>query len=220
MKEQFYFNFNFAQEFSLPTDTFYSVSPHHSGIYPVLNNLFELWSKIWKVKVTSTEEYPHLRPSHLRRGFIHKNIMVLPRQTCGIFTHTNFFKNYPNEIKTLLAKMYGGEIFQTILFNRINIFMTHMTNFANDRLGIFVFKNLFKYFKQKTNIKFIFKLPTQLAIDYFNYNRDEIEPIWTNPCYDKHHMAIWSLNNSCLKFPKLIILGPQKTGLKNYFKNF
>lgn len=29
------------------------------------------------IKFRSTEEYPHLRPARLRRGFIHRGIMVL-----------------------------------------------------------------------------------------------------------------------------------------------
>ena len=188
------------------------MSPHHSGIYPVSNSLFDLWSKIWMIKVTSTEEYPHLKPSHLRRGFVYKNIMVLPRQTCGIFTHTNFIRSYPEGIQSLYSKIYGGEIFRTVLFNRINIFMTHMTNYANDRLALFVFKNLFNFLSQRTNLKFVFKSPIKLANDYFSLHSNEIEPIWTNPCNDKHQMAIWKLNQSCHNFPKLIILGPQKTG--------
>ncbi|RNA25299.1 bifunctional heparan sulfate N-deacetylase N-sulfotransferase 1 [Brachionus plicatilis] len=212
LKEQLYFNFFFAQEHGLPANTFYAVSPHHSGVYPVSNSLYELWARIWMIKVTSTEEYPHLRPAHLRRGFVHKKIMVLPRQTCGIFTHTNFFTTYPKGIANLLSKLYGGEIFQSVLFNRINIFMTHMTNYGNDRLALFVFKNLFKFLIKRTNLKFSFKPALQLAIDYFNFHKDEVQPTWTSPCIDRHHMAIWSPNKTCQSFPKLIILGPQKTG--------
>lgn len=33
----------------------YSVSPHHSGVYPIYNSLYKLWKKIWNVSVTSTE---------------------------------------------------------------------------------------------------------------------------------------------------------------------
>lgn len=54
----------------------YAVSPHHSGVYPVHSQLYEAWKNIWGIQVTSTEEYPHLRPARHRRGFIHNDIQV------------------------------------------------------------------------------------------------------------------------------------------------
>lgn len=69
-------NKQFAKEHGIPTVSGYSVSPHHSGVYPVHEGLYEAWKRVWNIKVTSTEEYPHLRPARLRRGFIHRNIMV------------------------------------------------------------------------------------------------------------------------------------------------
>ena len=56
--------------------TGYSVSPHHSGVYPVHDPLYDAWRRVWGVRVTSTEEYPHLRPDRRRRGFIHRGVMV------------------------------------------------------------------------------------------------------------------------------------------------
>jgi heparan sulfate N-deacetylase/N-sulfotransferase NDST2 len=69
-------NKQFAKDHGIPTGSGYSVSPHHSGVYPVHEGLYEAWKKVWNVKVTSTEEYPHLRPARLRRGFVHRGIMV------------------------------------------------------------------------------------------------------------------------------------------------
>lgn len=54
----------------------YAVAPHHSGVYPVHNQLYEAWKSVWGIKVTSTEEYPHLRPARYRRGFMHNGIKV------------------------------------------------------------------------------------------------------------------------------------------------
>lgn len=70
-------NKQFAKDHGIPTGSGYSVSPHHSGVYPVHEGLYEAWKRVWNIKVTSTEEYPHLRPARLRRGFIHRNIMVI-----------------------------------------------------------------------------------------------------------------------------------------------
>lgn len=63
----------------------YAVAPHHSGVYPVHMQLYDAWKKVWGIKVTSTEEYPHLKPARFRRGFIHSGISVralIMQQTC------------------------------------------------------------------------------------------------------------------------------------------
>ena len=54
----------------------YAVAPHHSGVYPIHQPLYDAWAEVWGVMVTSTEEYPHLRPDHMRRGFVHNDIKV------------------------------------------------------------------------------------------------------------------------------------------------
>ncbi len=172
------------------------------------------------MKATSTEEYPHLKPGYMRKGFIYKGVMVAPRQTCGIFTHTQFKDKYPNGINKLVEIINGGELFQTVLVNRVLIFMTHMTNYGNDRLGLFVFKNLFEFVTKWTNIDFTNLAPLKLVKKYFEIYPEDSDPIWTNPCYDKRHLNIWYLNRSiCNNFPKIIIVGPQKTGnFKNFFQ--
>lgn len=65
-----------SQDHGIPTDMGYAVAPHHSGVYPVHSQLYEAWKNVWGIKVTSTEEYPHLRPARYRRGFIHNGIQV------------------------------------------------------------------------------------------------------------------------------------------------
>jgi len=46
---------------------------------------------VWDIEVTSTEEYPNLRPARRRRGFVHAGISVLPRQTCGLYTKVSAY---------------------------------------------------------------------------------------------------------------------------------
>ena len=38
--------------------------------------LYTAWKQVWNISVTTTEEYPHLRPDYSRRAFIHSDIMV------------------------------------------------------------------------------------------------------------------------------------------------
>lgn len=205
-------NYAFAKEHHIPTDSGYSISPHHSGVYPAHEVLYEAWKKVWNIKVTSTEEYPHLRPARLRRGFIHRNIMVLPRQTCGLFTHTMYIDRYPGGRDKLDESIQGGELFQTIVYNPINIFMTHMSNYGSDRLALYTFESVIKFLRCWTNLKLSSAPPVQLAEMYFHLHPEESDPVWGNPCDDPRHIKIWSKNKSCDSLPKFLVIGPQKTG--------
>ncbi|XP_053559564.1 bifunctional heparan sulfate N-deacetylase/N-sulfotransferase 4 [Bombina bombina] len=210
--EQMILNKEFAQEHGIPTYMGYAVAPHHSGVYPVHLQLYEAWKKVWGIKVTSTEEYPHLKPARYRRGFIHNGIMVLPRQTCGLFTHTIFYKEYPGGPSELDKSIRGGELFLTVLLNPISIFMTHLSNYGNDRLGLYTFVNLANFVQTWTNLKLQTLPPLQLARKYFELFPEQKDPIWQNPCDDRRHRDIWSRVKTCDRLPKFLVIGPQKTG--------
>ncbi|NWX48062.1 NDST4 sulfotransferase, partial [Steatornis caripensis] len=210
--EQMILNKEFAIEHGIPTDMGYAVAPHHSGVYPVHIQLYEAWKKVWHIRVTSTEEYPHLKPARYRRGFIHNGIMVLPRQTCGLFTHTIFYKEYPGGPQELDKSIRGGELFLTVLLNPISIFMTHLSNYGNDRLGLYTFANLANFVKSSTNLKLQTLPPVQLAQKYFELFPEQTDPLWQNPCDDKRHRDIWSRDKTCDHLPKFLVIGPQKTG--------
>uniref|UniRef100_A0A8C8E1B1 Bifunctional heparan sulfate N-deacetylase/N-sulfotransferase 1 n=1 Tax=Oryzias sinensis TaxID=183150 RepID=A0A8C8E1B1_9TELE len=201
-----------VKEHGIPTNMGYAVAPHHSGVYPVHMQLYDAWKKVWGIKVTSTEEYPHLKPARFRRGFIHSGISVLPRQTCGLFTHTIFYKDYPGSPNELDKLINGGELFLTVLLNPISIFMTHLSNYGNDRLGLYTFKSLVMFIKTWTNLKMQTLPPIQLAQKYFSLFPSERDPLWQDPCEDKRHKDIWSKEKTCDRFPKLLVIGPQKTG--------
>ncbi|NXW34562.1 NDST3 sulfotransferase, partial [Phaetusa simplex] len=185
--EQMILNKKFALEHGIPTDLGYAVAPHHSGVYPVHVQLYDAWKKVWNIRVTSTEEYPHLKPARYRRGFIHKNIMVLPRQTCGLFTHTIFYKEYPGGPKELDKSIQGGELFFTVVLNPISIFMTHLSNYGNDRLGLYTFVNLANFVHTWTNLKLQTLPPVQLAHKYFDLFPEQKDPLWQKCCSIKHY---------------------------------
>ncbi|KAG7272460.1 hypothetical protein CRUP_031387 [Coryphaenoides rupestris] len=136
-------------EHGIPTDMGYAVAPHHSGVYPVHSQLYDAWKSVWAIQVTSTEEYPHLRPARYRRGFIHSGI-------------------------------------------QISIFMTHLSNYGNDRLGLYTFESLVKFVQCWTNLRLQTLPPIQLAKKYFQIFPQERDPLWQNPCHDKRHKDIWS----------------------------
>ncbi|XP_055744981.1 bifunctional heparan sulfate N-deacetylase/N-sulfotransferase 1-like isoform X2 [Salvelinus fontinalis] len=212
LAEQMLLNKRFAMEHGIPTNMGYAVAPHHSGVYPVHLQLYDAWKKVWGIRVTSTEEYPHLKPARFRRGFIHSGISVLPRQTCGLFTHTIFYKEYPGSPNELDKLINGGELFLTVLLNPISIFMTHLSNYGNDRLGLYTFKSLVAFLQTWTNLRLQTLPPIQLAQRYFSLFPNERDPLWQDPCEDKRHKDIWSKEKTCDRFPKLLVIGPQKTG--------
>ncbi|XP_051771570.1 bifunctional heparan sulfate N-deacetylase/N-sulfotransferase 2 isoform X1 [Ctenopharyngodon idella] len=212
LAEQMRLNRQFAQEHGIPTDMGYAVAPHHSGVYPVHSQLYEAWKSVWGIKVTSTEEYPHLRPARYRRGFIHNGIQVLPRQTCGLFTHTIFYKDYPGGPQELDKSIRGGELFLTVLLNPVSIFMTHLSNYGNDRLGLYTFESLVRFVQCWTHLRLQTLPPVRLAHKYFQIFPDERDPLWQNPCHDKRHKDIWSKEKTCDRLPKFLVIGPQKTG--------
>jgi len=107
-------NKKFAKEQELNVSLGYSVAPHHSGVYPVHEPLYEAWTSVWRLRTTSTEEYPHLRPARRRRGFVHaaSGVAVLPRQTCGLFTKNLYYDEYPKGPEVLEKSIREGELFQ------------------------------------------------------------------------------------------------------------
>ena len=67
-------NKEFQIDHQLPLRANYAISPHHTGVYPFIENLQKCWKDIWNVTITSTEEYPHLNPEFSHRGFIHRGL--------------------------------------------------------------------------------------------------------------------------------------------------
>ncbi|KAI1715510.1 heparan sulfate-N-deacetylase domain-containing protein [Ditylenchus destructor] len=206
----------FAENVQLRLLPGYAISPQHSGVYPSYDPLYRAWRSVWNISVTSTEEYPHLRPASARRGFIYSNISVIPRQTCGLFTHTSFFHAYPDGIENLQRNIFGGDLFESILLNPVNVFMTHQQNFANDRLGSFTFLNLVKFLNCWTNLKLKWSPPNNAAQRYFDKYPIEKRLIYTNPCADDRHKRTLSIGDKqwcdSLVLPNVLIVGPQKTG--------
>ncbi|XP_032463444.1 bifunctional heparan sulfate N-deacetylase/N-sulfotransferase 2 isoform X2 [Phocoena sinus] len=138
--------------------------------------------------------------------------LVLPRQTCGLFTHTIFYNEYPGGSRELDRSIRGGELFLTVLLNPISIFMTHLSNYGNDRLGLYTFESLVRFLQCWTRLRLQTLPPVSLARKYFDLFPQERSPLWQNPCDDKRHKDIWSKEKTCDRLPKFLIVGPQKTG--------
>jgi hypothetical protein len=182
-------NRQFAKDHGIPASVHhYSVSPHHSGVYPVHPPLYDSWRQIWNVSVTSTEEYPDLRPDHMRRGFKHRGISVLPRQTCRLFTHTFLHSHFPGGRNQFVSLAAGGEVFLTLLRNPVSIFMTHTPNYCCDRLALTLFPALFQFTSRWTQLQLSYPGPLAMADRYFSLYPEDTSPLWTVSCYSTRQL--------------------------------
>ncbi|VDD82768.1 unnamed protein product [Mesocestoides corti] len=221
MLEQLRLNKVFAEQKDLPIAEGYAVAPHHSGVYPVTPHLYRAWKAIWRINVTTTEGYPHFNPPRLRRGFSYMGVQVLPRQVCSVYTGTTRFDNYQGGVKRLDGMAFGGDLFDTFLFNPVSLFMTHFGNYAQDRLAPYVFERAFTFIRGWTNLEVRWAPLARLVKYHLAFNPLENPatetslPIHGDPCSDPRHRAIWppaACTPESHRLPSAIIVGPQKTG--------
>jgi len=61
---------------------------------------------------------------------------------------------------------------------QFNIFMTHLSNYGNDRLGIYTFDRAIKFVQCWTNLRLVYEHPTTVARKYFELYPEEKIPLW------------------------------------------
>ncbi|KAH9281346.1 Bifunctional heparan sulfate N-deacetylase/N-sulfotransferase 2 [Echinococcus granulosus] len=219
--QQFKLNKQFAEEKDLPIVDGYAVAPHHSGVYPVIPHLYTAWKEVWNINVTTTEGYPKLFPPHSRRGFHYQGVQVLPRQVCGVYTSTMLLNSYPGGVERLDGMAFGGDLFDTLLFRPVNLYMTHYGNYAQDRLALYVFERVFAFLRGWTRLKVQWAPIWRLMEYHLAFNPTERAsaptsmPVHSDPCVNPRHEAIWfpaACISSERRLPAAIIVGPQKTG--------
>ncbi|TPP53334.1 putative heparan sulfate n-deacetylase/n-sulfotransferase [Fasciola gigantica] len=210
-------NKHFAEVHDIPVSSDYAVAPHHSGVYPIVPDLYEAWRRVWNLSCTSTVHYPHLLTPRPHLGFRYSDVQVLPRQTCAIYSRFIRLEDFPGGEARLRELVFGGSLFYTVLLNPVSIFMTHMTNYKGDRLALYLFDALFRFVRDWTNLKLVSAPPKHLAEVYahrFASLGAQDLPVYSDPCQDRHDLAVWPIDWSCgpEALPGLLILGPQKSG--------
>lgn len=80
-------------------------------------------------------------------------------------------------IATFEGQTYDMEWLFSFLF-QISIFMTHLSNYGNDRLGLYTFVNLANFVHSWTNLKLQTLPPVQLAHKYFELFPEQKDPLW------------------------------------------
>lgn len=61
---------------------------------------------------------------------------------------------------------------------QISIFMTHLSNYGNDRLGLYTFVHLASFLHSWTNLQLQTLPPLQLAHKYFQLFPKQSNPLW------------------------------------------
>jgi len=78
---------------------------------------------------------------------------------------------------------------------QISIFMTHLSNYGNDRLGLYTFKHLVRFLNSWTNLKLQTLPPVQLAQKYFQIFSEEKDPLWQVPlCLEWGEQEVFHLS--------------------------
>lgn len=80
--------------------------------------------------------------------------------------------------------------------------MTHLSNYGNDRLGLYTFKHLVRFLHSWTNLRLQTLPPVQLAQKYFQIFSEEKDPLWqvgragrclaTTTCLPRHVLQAWA----------------------------
>ena len=128
-----------------------------------------------------------------------------------MYSTDRYFNGSNRNIKYWISLYEEGHVFDGLLYNKVSIFMTHVPNFTGDRLAIFLFENLFRLISSWTNLKFYTLSPLEIVKKYFEYNPDDKEPRWRNPC-SKNEKLRYKNVTECERLPKLIIAGPRFSG--------
>ena len=72
---------------------------------------------------------------------------------------------------------------------QISIFMTHLSNYGNDRLALYTFESVVKFIQCWTNLRLNTVEPGKLAKIYFDMYPEEIDPVWRVCSYSMHILS-------------------------------
>ena len=61
---------------------------------------------------------------------------------------------------------------------QFNIFMTHLSNYGNDRLALYMFESAIKFVECWTNLKLKQVTPIEMGMKYFDMFPEESDPVW------------------------------------------
>ncbi len=136
--------------------TQYILPPYNDGIYPVYDPLYDAMLNF---------DYKYTASNWFEEGIIYKGVRIAPRHSAGIYSQQYSFSQLSrSEIDETIE---GGPLFFRIFHTQVTFFWTHQSNFARDRIGNYLFENLFAFFDKWTNYQFESGVNDFLVNKYF-----------------------------------------------------
>ena len=62
---------------------------------------------------------------------------------------------------------------------QINIFMTHLSNYGNDRLALYMLESVVAFLKCWTNLRLLSLPPLEMGFKYFEMYPQDKDPLWS-----------------------------------------
>ncbi len=98
---------------------------------------------------------------------------------CELFCQIFDFETQTDDYFSAVANMFLWKHWvHYSLSIQISIFMTHLSNYGNDRLGLYTFESLVKFVQCWTNLRLQTLPPIRLAEKYFQIFPEERDPLW------------------------------------------
>lgn len=136
--------------------TAFLLPPFNGGIYPIHPPLYDALESLG---------YHYSASVDILEGFEHKGVRVAPRQTCGLDAEMYLWSEISQEEIDWIIE--GGGIFYRVLHSPVLLFVSHQSNFARDRLGNYLFENMFDFFTRWTNFEFTNATNDEMIDTYF-----------------------------------------------------
>ncbi len=146
----------------LPYMTRFQLTPVHFGIFPVHPPLYEAWRQVWGTLYSATTE--------IENGFVYGGVAVMPRKGCGRACwsdHYSFFQISRQEMNETIRL----SVFPMLIDTPVATFMSHQSDYARDRIAIYLFGTLLESWKKWTNIRLRTGSNDTLARVYFSWLR-------------------------------------------------
>lgn len=123
-------------------------------------------------------------------------------------------------------RLFFDPLVPVLSHGQVSIFMTHLSNYGNDRLGLYTFESLVRFVQCWTHLRLQTLPPVRLAHKYFQIFPDERDPLWQvcaltfswlllNLLLDECHDSAANCAKDIIFHPKI---NSKVNNIKNYIK--
>lgn len=136
----------------------YAISPQHSGTSQRYDPLYQAWRDVWDIRYSACT-------SDAGDGFEHLGVLVAPRARAQIWSNQYSFDQVSRSALDQLA--HAGSVYRVIVERPVTVFMTHQSNYARDRIGSYLFEEVFAFLARWTRYEIKTGAPDDLIQKHF-----------------------------------------------------